>query len=134
MKTAIIQRKFDELGRIFIPAEFRKELGIQNHLNVHVLVSEPDDDGIITMETDSPNPNATIQDILGYLILPQTYRAKHNLNHCMMDIWVEDGKIKLKKTVPQCMVTGETEDLVQYRDTNTYIAKSVINELCQLIK
>ena len=53
MKTAMIQRKFDELGRIFIPAEFRKELGIQNHLNVHVFVSEPDDDGIITMETDS---------------------------------------------------------------------------------
>jgi hypothetical protein len=39
----------------------------------------------------------------------------------MMGIWVEDGKIKLKKTVPQCIVTGDTENLVQYRDTNKYI-------------
>lgn len=134
MKTAIIQRKFDDLGRIFIPAEFRKELGIFNHLNVQVLVSEPDDDRIIALETGSSHPNAAIQDVLGYLILPQTYRAKHNLSHCMMDIWVEEGKIKLRKTVAQCVVTGDTENLVQYRDTNIYLSKAVIKELCELNK
>ncbi len=134
MKKALIQRKFDELGRIFIPAEFRKELGIENQSNVKVHVSEPDDDGIITLKTNSHNPNATIQDILGYLILPQTYRAKHNISHCMMDIWVEDGRIKLKKTVPQCVITGDTENLIQYRDTNKYLAKLVVKELYILMK
>ena len=129
MKNIIIQRKLDELGRVAIPIEFRKKLGIHRNEDVMVYVSDPNREGTFTIDTDSKEPNAVIQAVLGFLILPQTYRYSNGLIHCMIDIWVEDEKLRLKKTIPQCLITGDTENLVQYKNTNKYISKQIIKEL-----
>lgn len=133
MKITVIQRKMDDLGRVVVPIEFRRELAINPEENVPVSVSEPNDDGIFSVDINPQNPNAAIQAELGFLIFPQVYRYAFDLNHCMMDVWVEKGKLRLRKSIPQCAITGETEDLVQYRDTNKYVSRQVIQELYAMI-
>jgi len=129
MKNTIIQRHVDELGRVVVPIDFRQKLGIHMDIDTEVYLSVPSEDGIFTMAIDYPQCNAIIQANLGFLILPQTYRFENDLNNCMIDFWIEDGKLCMKKTVPQCLVTGETENLVRYKDSDKYLSESVIIEL-----
>ena len=134
MKIAVIQRKLDGLGRIVVPIEFRRELGIHTDEDVMVYVTEPTEEGVFSVDIEPSDPNTAIQAHLGFLILPQTYVHTFDLNQSMMDIWVEKGMLRLRKSIPQCAFTGDTDDLVQYRDTNKYISKQVIRELYELIR
>jgi bifunctional DNA-binding transcriptional regulator/antitoxin component of YhaV-PrlF toxin-antitoxin module len=129
MKNAVIPRHIDGIGRMAIPIEFRRELGIPTDKDVKVYLSAPSEDGIITMTIDSLQPNAVIQETLGFLILPQTYRYSNGLNDCTLDLWIEDGRLHMKKTVPQCVISGDTENLVRYKNTDKYLSEQIIRDL-----
>lgn len=65
MKATGIVRKVDELGRIVLPIELRRTLGIE--------VRDP------------------------------------------IEIYVDEGKILLKKYAPVCIICGESDDLIEYK-------------------
>lgn len=65
MKATGIVRKVDELGRIVLPIELRRTLGIE--------VRDP------------------------------------------IEIYVDEGKILLKKYAPACIICGESDDLIEYK-------------------
>lgn len=129
MKNAVIVRHIDEIGRVAIPAEFRRELNLSAKEDVNVHISEPDEKGVFTLTTNSEQPNAVIQHELGFLAVQQAYRYEYTLNGSSMDLWIEDGKLRMKKTVPQCAVSGATDNLIRYRDTDRYLSEQVIREM-----
>jgi bifunctional DNA-binding transcriptional regulator/antitoxin component of YhaV-PrlF toxin-antitoxin module len=134
MKNTIIQRKLDELGRVVIPIEFLQELEIHKDENIRVYVSEPNEEGTFIIHADFKEPNTSIQAGLGRLILPASYRSAYDLTNSTLDIWTEDGKLRFRKTIPQCVITGDTENIVQYGDTGKYLSKRIIVELYHLLK
>ncbi|MDD4165357.1 MAG: AbrB/MazE/SpoVT family DNA-binding domain-containing protein [Eubacteriales bacterium] len=134
MKKAVITRKVDELGRVIVPMDFRRELGLPAGEDIAVHLSEPSDDGIITVNIDSENPNTKIMGELGFMFLPQTLRFGNGLHGVTLDFWVEDGMLHFKKTINQCLLTGETENLIQYKDTGKYISVHAVEELYAMIQ
>lgn len=66
MKATGIVRKVDELGRIVLPIELRRTLGIE--------VRDP------------------------------------------IEIYVDEEKILLKKNAPACIICGENDDLLEYKE------------------
>lgn len=129
MKRTVIPRHVDELGRVAVPVEFRRELNLIAKEDVRVCLSEPDEEGAFTVTVASDQPNTVIRHELGFLLIPQGILYGYRLNGSMLDIWIEDGTLRLKKTVPQCAVSGETEDLVRWRDTDRYLSEPVIREM-----
>lgn len=131
MKHTVIPRHADDLGRLPVPIDFRKTLEISTDQDTEVYLSDPSDDGTITLSLKPSGAKAVIQAKLGFLVLPQTYRFQYGFVGCTVDFWIEGEKLKFKKTVPQCVISGNTEDLVRYKDTDTYISKQVVLELYQ---
>lgn len=131
MKMTVIPRHADALGRIPVPAEFRRILNMSSTQDLQVYLSEPGYNGIITIRPEPKGERTVIQAKVGYLVLPQVYRHQYGLTNCSVDFWIAEGELKFQKTSPQCMISGSTEELIRYRETNRFIAKKVLMELVQ---
>ena len=127
MKSAIITRKVDELGRVVVPVDFRRALGIKE--DTAAFLSDPANDGVVSVKLDAAETNTKITADIGFMFLPQILRSGAELNGAVLDMWLEDGALYFRKTVPQCLITGETENLIQYKDTGRYLAAHVVEEL-----
>ncbi|MCL2855132.1 MAG: AbrB/MazE/SpoVT family DNA-binding domain-containing protein [Defluviitaleaceae bacterium] len=71
-------------------------------------------------------------DELGRVVLPIELRKTLHIDvRDPMEIFVDEGKIVLKKYEPADVFTGEMEDLVEYKGKK--ISKKTIKELAKLI-
>lgn len=129
MKKTVIPRHVDELGRVAVPAEFRRELKLSPEEDIRVYLSEPDEKGVFTLTAAPGQANTVIRHELGFLVIPQGILHEYGLNGSTLDIWIEDEVLRLKKTVPQCAVSGETENLIRWRDTDRYLSEKVVREM-----
>ncbi|MCL2349972.1 MAG: AbrB/MazE/SpoVT family DNA-binding domain-containing protein [Defluviitaleaceae bacterium] len=71
-------------------------------------------------------------DELGRVVLPIELRKTLHIDvRDPMEIFVDEGKIVLKKYEPADIFTGEMEDLVEYKGKK--ISKKTIQELAKLL-
>lgn len=100
-----IVRKLDELGRITLPIEIRRSLGItaSNHLGINL------DGGVIRISKHVTGMSRPL-DELGRVVVPKEIRTSMSfIDNQPVDIWVEDGEICLAKN--GCEWCSATEDL-----------------------
>ncbi|MCL1884592.1 MAG: AbrB/MazE/SpoVT family DNA-binding domain-containing protein [Defluviitaleaceae bacterium] len=71
-------------------------------------------------------------DDLGRIVLPKELRENFMLEeNAVLEIFTDKNKIVLQKYSPGCLVTGNTEDLIEYNGLK--ISRHVVRELSELL-
>lgn len=104
MKKAIgITRKIDPLGRITIPVELRRSLGLQDNNLVEILVADED----IVMAKAEKEPGAGMfrpVDELGRVVIPKELRQMLGMeDRTTLEFFTECQQIILHKYEPGCV-------------------------------
>lgn len=106
-----ITRKLDNLGRLVVPIEFRRELGFEPKTQVEFML---EDDVIFVQKTVGTVHGLTRKlDSLGRIIIPSNLRQRLNIaDNAAIDISIHEDGVRLRKAVPvlpRCVVTGRDD-------------------------
>lgn len=113
-KAEGIIRKFDELGRIVIPVEFRIGKLKEGYTNVKVFTLN--DYAIIEVLDEEENKNLKQVDELGRVVINKAIRESLNWNYGdSIEIWNFDKFYILKKAEPKCVFCGSKQNLSKYK-------------------
>lgn len=106
-----IVRRLDHLGRITIPIEIRRRFGIEDGDRFGIEI----DGSIVKLSVVVKGMSRPIDD-LGRVVIPMEIRKTLKFKEReLIDMWVEDGKIYVKKFALQCVICG-FEDESQLMD------------------
>lgn len=133
MKSTGIVRRVDQLGRIVVPKEIRKNLDIVEVVDSMEIYLE---DGMIVFKKFDGNVAAAgivrRVDQLGRVVLPIELRRMLNIveERDALEIFIDNGAILLKKYEPACTFCGNFKDIRQYKGRN--ICLDCIEEIYKL--
>lgn len=133
MKSTGIVRRVDQLGRIVVPKEIRKNLNIVEAVDCMEIYLE---DGMIVFKKFDGNVNTAgivrRVDQLGRVVLPIELRRMLNIveERDALEIFVADGSVLLKKYEPSCTFCGNIKDVFPYKGKN--ICENCIEEISKL--
>jgi len=120
-----IIRHVDELGRVVIPMEMRKQLNIQEH---DALEMYKDNDDILVKKYDKKNvkENSTIIrniDELGRLVVPKEWRNLLELKTGdLIEVSLHSEKIRFRKHLPYCIFCGNSVKLIDYQSKKVCVS------------
>lgn len=98
MKDSIITRKIDELGRIAIPIEIRKELKITEGQKLSIFIK--DKNIVLGIDTEQKNGILATVDELGRILIFRGIREKVELEpEQKLNIYADNNEIILQKQV-----------------------------------
>lgn len=98
MENLIITRKLDELGRIVVPIEIRKKLGICEGQKLNIFIRNKNI--IIGLDTKQENGVLATIDELGRILIFYQIRQKANVKAGQeLNIYTENDEIILQKKV-----------------------------------
>lgn len=134
MKNTGIVRKIDELGRVTLPIELRRNLGIEEKDPIEIFVES----GAIILkkheETAETSKNTGIVrkiDELGRVTLPIEIRRMLDIEEKdPIEIHVDDTLLFLKKYYASCIFCGNLEENVLY--LGKYVCKKCRTALKKL--
>jgi transcriptional pleiotropic regulator of transition state genes len=109
MKFTGIVRKIDELGRIVLPKELRRSLGLQSKASVEIHINEQNQ---IVITKDDGTLTGIIRHIddLGRIVVPTETRQLLNINEGDgFEILVDEKSIILQKYERGCVFCGNVE-------------------------
>lgn len=127
----MFKRKTDSLGRIVLPIQVRREMGIENEKAYFVFELQPDDTLMVRLVEDNYLADRTRKcDLIGRLTLPREIldhfgAGRHEQIEFSMD-YVGDGVVILKKEYLSCRICGERD----MRKLRQYIVKGVPVAIC----
>lgn len=133
MKSTGIVRRVDQLGRIVVPKEIRKNLNIVEVVDSMEIYLE---DGMIVFKKFDGNVAAAgivrRVDQLGRVVLPIELRRMLNIveEKDALEIFIDDGAILLKKYEPACTFCGNFKDITLFKGKN--ICFGCIAEIAKL--
>lgn len=118
MKSTGIVRRVDQLGRIVVPKEIRKNLNIVEIVDSMEIYLEKG--MIVFRKFDGKAQSAGVVrrvDQLGRVVLPIELRRMLNIveERDALEIFVDDGIILLKKYEPSCVFCGEAGDVSVFK-------------------
>lgn len=109
-----IIRRFDEIGRILIPVEFRIGKVKEGYTNVKLFTIN--DYAIIEVLDEEGNKDLKRVDELGRVVLDKKTRESLNWNDGdYLEIWNFNKYYILKKSYPKCIFCGNQENLSKYK-------------------
>lgn len=106
-----IIRRLDYLGRITLPIEYRRTFGIKerDHTPIGIYIK----DNVIRLHMNGEKFFGMVRklDVLGRLTLPIEMRRSLNFDsEELVDMWIEDGEICLRKASLQCVICGDVNE------------------------
>jgi AbrB family transcriptional regulator, transcriptional pleiotropic regulator of transition state genes len=127
MKT-LGARKLDLLGRITLPMELRKTLGLVSRAKVDMWI---ENNSICMKFFDKNNPKGISRPIddLGRVTIPMEFRESFHMKEREILTIYLDGPIIHFKTEAKCVFCGGTKDLIE--KNKKYACSKCINELIQ---
>lgn len=109
-----IIRRFDEIGRILIPVEFR--IGKVKEGCTNVKLFTLNDYAIIEVLNEEGNKSLKQVDELGRVVINKEIRESLNWNYGdYLEIWNFDKFYILKKSYSKCIFCGNNENLSKYK-------------------
>ncbi len=133
MKSTGIVRKVDQLGRIVIPKELRKTLGISEGYDSMEIYIENSNIFLVKYdETDESSGVARGVDQLGRIVLPIELRRILDIEEerDSLEIFTEENKIILKKYEPSCVFCQNIRGVLSFKGKN--ICPACLEELKKL--
>ena len=133
MKSTGIVRRVDQLGRIVVPKEIRKNLNIVEIVDSMEIYLEK---GMIVFKKFDGNPHSAgvvrRVDQLGRVVLPIELRRMLDIveERDSLEIFIEGNSILLKKYEPSCIFCGEAGDVSVFKGKS--ICRACIAELSLL--
>lgn len=107
-----IIRKLDELGRVVIPIEFRKNK-IEN--NTPVYIQRVENYVVLSLNCEDETGTQRKFDELGRIVINKEIRTDLEWNtKDSICIWAYKNYIILKKYEDKCIICGNTKDLIQF--------------------
>lgn len=92
-----IVRKLDDLGRVSLPIEYRRQLGYEDKQGIDLYIVN----NVVHLEKG----NGRRIDYLGRYTLPIEVRRGLKLdNEDLVDMWVENNCIHIRKATLQCVI------------------------------
>lgn len=129
MKSVGIVRKLDELGRIVIPKELRKEFNYEHRQSVDISIHETEI--VISKSSNKVSGLKRGIDELGRIVVPKEIRSRLQLDpEGPVEIFIEGETIILKKYSPGCIFCGEFKNVVNFK--NKHVCKKCGEELWTL--
>lgn len=115
-----IARRIDDLGRITIPIEIRRRFGIEDGDRLGIEI----DKNIVKLSVVVKGMSRPIDD-LGRVVIPMEIRKVLKFKEReLVDTWVEDGKICIRKAVLQCVICGSEDERQLMEVDGVLICKS----------
>lgn len=124
-----INRKIDELGRVVVPYDYRKDLyeGVSE-----VYIQQYKEYVIISKTKDDIFKIGKQIDQLGRIIVNYEIRKELGWNEKdLISIWLVDGYILLKKKQDSCIFCGKEEKELEFKDR--FICKKCKKELQKIL-
>lgn len=107
MKATGIIRKIDELGRVVLPNELRRSLGLEEKAPLEIGLQGE----YITLSKPMGSGVARKLDRLGRIVLPVSMRKRLGIQEgTPLEIFTDGETIVLKKYNPACIFCGRIED------------------------
>ena len=119
MKSTGVVRKIDELGRIVIPIELRRNLDMNPTDTIEIY--KESDSIIIEKHIKSNETTSTVRaiDELGRFVIPIELRKNLDIEEKdPLQIFVDNNKIIFKKHLPGCIFCGEVSNILRYKGKN----------------
>lgn len=131
MKRTGVVRRIENVGRIVIPMEYRKVLGIEPKDPLEMLIIE---NKIVLRKYDkdsaSNDSTGVVRNIenVGRIVIPMEFRKVLNISaQDLIEISIENSCIVLSKYEPNCLLCGNTNDIIEFNDK--LICRSCIEKL-----
>lgn len=136
MKALGVARRIDSLGRVSIPAEVCKSLGIVKaewggNSGTKLDIYQQDDGIVIEIAGDKSKGMLRSVDTLGRLVIPIELAKKLDIDRNRRDsveFFIDGKSLVIRKYQPGCVFCGEI------RDVKEYMGKNICSECMKLIK
>lgn len=132
MKATGIVRKIDDLGRIVIPKEVRRTLGLEANSPAEMYLSDGASGVVIEKATGSASSVGVVRNVddLGRLVVPMEMRVVLNIRaKDSLEVFIDGNKIILRRYCPGCIFNGDMDDTIEYRGYN--VSRKAIKELAK---
>lgn len=133
MKSTGMVRKTDELGRVVIPIELRRDLNIMPKDTVRIYVEE---DSIAIEKYDEEKSSVPSikrnTDELGRIVIPAEIRKRFRIDvdDTSLEIFVDNDRVLLKKYEPGCIFCGEISNTLYYK--GKHVCKSCKDDIINI--
>lgn len=131
MKATGIVRKIDELGRLVVSSEIRKDLGICSNEKMDIYLDANNPEFIVLekfQDGSSSVGSARKLDNLGRIVIPKEIRRNLFIkNKDYLEFLTEDNKIYIKKYIQGCVLCHDITDSVEYNGRK--VCKNCIDKL-----
>lgn len=126
-----IVRKLDNLGRISLPKEYRRILGIVAGAQVDMWLDQ-DIIRIKLYDKNSPRGIVRCLDDLGRICLPKEYRRTLNIKEVdPVDMYLDKCIICIKPVRLQCVSCGTEKEEQLIKRNGVHVCKNCVDELFQ---
>lgn len=124
-----IVRKLDDLGRITIPMEYRRQLGYEDKQGIDLYIVG----NVIHLEK---GVGRCLDELGRYTLSIEVRRRLRIDNREYVDMWIEDDGIRIKKAALQCVFCGyedekqlmEVEGILICRSCGSKVADKFMEE------
>ena len=130
MKSTGVVRQIDDLGRVVLPIELRRTLGISPKEPLEIFV---ENEAIIMQKYQEGVSSGMIRQVddLGRIVLPIELRRTSDLSpRDSLEIFIDDFKIVFKKYAPFCVFCNSMDQLLVFKTRN--VCRFCIDELNKL--
>lgn len=119
MKATGVVRKIDELGRLVVPMEIRREFGLLGIEKVDIYLDAKFPECIVVEKFDEEASAIGVArnlDNLGRFVVPMEMRRNFCIgDRCALEFFTENNKIYIKKYNPGCIFCDDINNTVEYK-------------------
>jgi AbrB family transcriptional regulator, transcriptional pleiotropic regulator of transition state genes len=132
MKAIGVIRSLDDLGRIVIPREIYKTLGVDISKRPYMEIYQLENDIVVEKAKDMTKGFIRRVDNLGRIVIPIGLERKLGLDRVErtdIEFFMDGEKIILRKYEPGCTFCGNSDNLKRYKGRN--VCDCCIKELAK---